>query len=33
MAITPSQIMFKGEDIHIVMIHKTNGISTVRMVE
>ena len=33
MAITPSQVTFKGEDIHIVMIHKTNGISTVRMVE
>ena len=33
MAITPSQVTFKGEDIHIVMVHKTNGISAVRMVE
>jgi chromosome segregation ATPase len=33
MAITPSQITFKGKDIHIIMIHKTEDTSTVRLVE
>jgi chromosome segregation ATPase len=33
MAITPSQVTFKGQDIHIIMVHKTDGISTMRMVE
>ena len=33
MAITPSQITFQGNDIHIIMIHKTEGQSTVQVVE
>jgi hypothetical protein len=33
MAITPSQITFKGKDVHIILIHKTEDISTVRLVE
>ncbi len=33
MAITPSQVTFKGEDIHIVMVHKTEGVSAIRTVE
>jgi chromosome segregation ATPase len=33
MAITPSQITFKGKDVHIIMIHKTEDTSTVRLVE
>jgi len=33
MAITPSQVTFKGKDVHIVMIHKTEDTSTVRLVE
>ncbi|MCJ7573568.1 AAA family ATPase [Candidatus Bathyarchaeota archaeon] len=33
MAITPSQVTFKGKDIHIVMVHKTEDLSTVRLVE
>jgi chromosome segregation ATPase len=32
-AITPSQIAFSGNSIHIIMVHKTNGISSVRVVE
>jgi len=33
MAITPSQVTFKGEDIHIIMVQKTEDTSTVRLVE
>lgn len=33
MAITPSQVTFKGSDVHIVMIHKTEDVSEVRLVE
>jgi chromosome segregation ATPase len=33
MAITPSQITFQGNDIHIILIHKTEGQSTVQVVE
>ncbi len=33
MAITPSQVTFQGQDIHLVMIHKTNGESSVQVVE
>jgi len=33
MAITPSQITFQGKDIHIILIHKTEGQSTVQVVE
>jgi len=33
MAITPSQVTFKGKEVHIIMIHKTEDISTVRLVE
>jgi len=33
MAITPSQVTFHGKDVHIIMIHKTENTSTVRMVE
>ncbi|MBC8223111.1 AAA family ATPase [Candidatus Bathyarchaeota archaeon] len=33
MAITPSQITFQGRDIYIIMIHKTEGQSTVQVVE
>ena len=33
MAITPSQITFQGNDIHIILIHKTEGKSTVQVVE
>ena len=33
MAITPSQVTFKGKDVHIIMIHKTEDFSSVRLVE
>ena len=33
MAITPSQITFKGKEVHIILVHKTEDISTVRLVE
>ena len=33
MAITPSQITFQGNNIHIILIHKTEGQSTVQVVE
>jgi chromosome segregation ATPase len=33
MAITPSQVTFKGKDIHIVMVHKTEDLSAVTLVE
>lgn len=33
MAITPSQITFKGQDVHIIMIHKTDDVSIPRLVE
>ena len=33
MAITPTQMTLRGEDIHILMVHKTNGVSTIRTVE
>ncbi len=32
-AITPSQITFKGDGIHVILVHKTEGASTVRVVE
>ncbi|UCH56870.1 MAG: hypothetical protein JSV18_05870, partial [Candidatus Bathyarchaeota archaeon] len=32
-AITPSQVAFQGRDTHLIMIHKTEGKSTVRVVE
>ena len=32
-AITPSQLTFRDRDIHIVMVHKTDGLSTIRVVE
>ncbi len=28
MAITPSQVTFKGKDVHIIMVHKTEDISS-----
>ena len=33
MAITPSQVTFKGKNIHIVMIHKTEEVSEVKVLE
>jgi exonuclease SbcC len=33
MAITPSQVTFKGKDVHIIMIHKTEEVSEVKLVE
>ena len=33
MAITPSQVTFKGKDVHIIMIHKTEDTSEVKLVE
>ena len=33
MAITPSQISFQDNDTHLIMIHKTDGLSTIRVVE
>ena len=33
MAITPTQMTLRGDDIHILMVHKTNGVSTIRTVE
>ena len=33
MAITPSQISFKGQDVHIIMVHKTDDVSVPRLVE
>jgi len=33
LAITPSQVTFGMRDVHIIMVHKTEGASTVRMVE
>jgi chromosome segregation ATPase len=33
MAITPSQITFNDKDVHIVMVHKTENISTPKIVE
>jgi chromosome segregation protein len=33
MAITPSQISFRDNDTHLIMIHKTDGLSTIRVVE
>ena len=33
MAITPSQITFRGQDVHVIMVHKTEGVSTIRMVD
>jgi len=33
MVITPSQVAFSGENIHIIMVHKTEGTSTARVVE
>ena len=33
MAITPSQVTFKGKDVHIIMVHKTDATSQPRIVE
>ena len=33
MAITPSQITFRGQDVHIIMVHKTDDVSVPRLVE
>jgi chromosome segregation ATPase len=33
MAITPSQITFKGKDVHIIMVHKTEDVSVPKIVE
>ncbi len=33
MAITPSQVTFRGKDTHIIMVQKTEGVSSIRMVE
>jgi len=33
MAITPSQVTFKGKDVHIIMIHKSEAVSEPRIVE
>lgn len=33
MAITPSRITFKGQDVHIIMVHKTDDVSVPRLVE
>jgi chromosome segregation protein len=33
MAITPSQVTFKGKDVHIMMVHKTEDVSEVSLVE
>jgi chromosome segregation ATPase len=33
MAITPSQVTFRGQDIHIIMIHKTEDVSVPKIVE
>jgi chromosome segregation ATPase len=33
MAITPSQVTFKGKEVHIIMVHKTEDASIVRLVE
>jgi len=32
-AITPSQVTFKGTDVHIIMIHKSETVSIPRLVE
>ena len=31
--ITPSQVTFTERDIHIIMVHKTEGISRIRLIE
>ncbi|MBN2335447.1 AAA family ATPase [Candidatus Bathyarchaeota archaeon] len=33
MAITPSQVTFKGQDVHIIMVHKTEDVTVPRLVE
>jgi chromosome segregation ATPase len=33
MAITPTQITFKGKDVHIIMVHKSETASEPRIVE
>jgi chromosome segregation ATPase len=33
MAITPSQVTFKGQDVHIIMVHKSESVSIPRLVE
>lgn len=33
MAITPSQVTFRGKEVHIIMVHKTEDTTTVRLVE
>jgi chromosome segregation ATPase len=32
-AITPSQVTFKGQDVHIIMIHKSETVSIPMLVE
>ncbi|MFQ6053556.1 MAG: hypothetical protein ACE5OO_04915, partial [Candidatus Bathyarchaeia archaeon] len=33
MAITPSRVTFRGKDVHLIMVHKTEGTSTLRVVQ
>ena len=33
LAITPSQISFKGKDVHILIVHKVGGVSKMRVME
>ena len=33
MVITPSQVTFSERDVHLIMVHKTEGVSTVRVVQ
>ena len=33
MAITPSQVTFKGKDVHIIMVHKSETVSEPRIIE
>lgn len=33
MAITPSQVSFQGKDVHIILVQKTDDVSSVRLVE
>jgi len=33
MAITPSQVTFRGKDVHIIMVHKTEDVTEVKLVK
>jgi len=33
LVITPSQVTFRERDVHIIMVHKTEGVSTVKVVQ